>query len=366
MEIQEIQNKELWEEFLSRIGEKTFLQSWDWGEFNQKMGHKIWRFGIFENSELLGTALVLKIKARRGTFLFVPHGPLVCNKDFKQQNINGKSQGITDQQAESPDFKSQILGAMLNELKKLAKQEKASFIRIAPIWERNEKNTAIFKNLNFRQAPIHMHPELSWQLNISEPEEEILTNMRKTTRYLIKKARKNRSISVRQSSDPKNLEIFNKIYEQTAKRHSFSPFSLKYIKTQFETFLPNSQIRLFLGEHDGVALVASIAVFWQGISFYHHGASLPSKEPVSYLTQWEIIKEAKKQGCRLHNFWGIIDVDSLTPKEIEKHPWQGLTLFKKGFGGYEKPYVRTQDYIISKKYWFNFLIESIRKKIRHL
>ena len=216
MEIEEIKNKEKWENFILGIEEKTFLQSWNWGEFNQKMGHKIWRFGIFENSELLGTALVLRIKAKRGTFLFVPHGLLVYNKNSKSQNINDKSQGPIGQQAKSANFKSQVLGALLNELKKLAKQEKASFIRIAPIWERNEGNRKIFRDLGFRQAPIHMHPELSWQLDISGSEEEILMNMRKTTRYLIKKARKNRSISVRQSLDPKDLEIFNKIYEQTA------------------------------------------------------------------------------------------------------------------------------------------------------
>ncbi len=366
MKIKEIQNKESWEKFLSKIEEKTFLQSWNWGEFNQKMGHKIWRLGIFENSELLGVALVLKIKARRGTFLFVPHGPLVYSENLETQTINDKPQRPASPQTESPNIKFQILNILLNELEKLSKQEKASFVRIAPIWERNEKNAKIFKDLNFRQAPIHMHPELSWQLDISPPEEELLMNMRKTTRYLIKKAKKNHGISIKQSSDPEDLEIFNQIYEQTAKRHRFAPFSLKYVKTQFEAFLPDNQIRLFLGEDNGKTIVASVAVFWQGISFYHHGASLPSDEPVSYLSQWEIIKEAKKQGCRAHNFWGIVDPASLSPEEVKKHPWQGLTLFKKGFGGYEKPYVRTQDYIVSKKYWRNFLIESIRKKIRRL
>lgn len=344
MEIRKIQNKEAWEDFASRIEEKTFLQAWNWGEFNQKMGHKIWRLGIFENSDLSGAALVLKIQAKRGTFLFIPHGP-VCLL---------------------PNNKQLILKELLSFLKKLAEKEKASFVRIAPIWERNEENEKIFKNLGFRPAPIHMHPELSWQLNINQPEKELLMAMRKTTRYLIKKAEEDNKISIRQTSDVKDLETFNKIYGQTAKRHGFAAFSPKYIEKQFETFLPDNQVRLFLGEYENKPLVASIAVFWQGISFYHHGASLPSKAPVSYLVQWEIIKEAKKRGCQRHNFWGITDTSSLSPQEAKKHPWQGLTLFKKGFGGKEKPYVKTQDYIISQKYWLNFLIETIRKKTRGL
>ena len=31
------------------------LQSWAWGEFRQKMGQKVARFGIFENQEMIGS-----------------------------------------------------------------------------------------------------------------------------------------------------------------------------------------------------------------------------------------------------------------------------------------------------------------------
>lgn len=33
------------------IEEKTFLQSWNWGEFNKMMRDKIWRLGIYESSK---------------------------------------------------------------------------------------------------------------------------------------------------------------------------------------------------------------------------------------------------------------------------------------------------------------------------
>ena len=48
MEIKEIKNKSEWESFLIRCVKKTFLQSWNWGEFNEKMGSKIWRIGVYE------------------------------------------------------------------------------------------------------------------------------------------------------------------------------------------------------------------------------------------------------------------------------------------------------------------------------
>jgi len=61
MEIREITNKEIWENFLLKCYEKTFLDSWNWGEFNKKMGNKIWRLGIYSNEKLSSVALVIKI-----------------------------------------------------------------------------------------------------------------------------------------------------------------------------------------------------------------------------------------------------------------------------------------------------------------
>ena len=39
------------------------------GGFQKKMNNKIWRFGIFDNNNLLGIALVSKVVAKRGIFL---------------------------------------------------------------------------------------------------------------------------------------------------------------------------------------------------------------------------------------------------------------------------------------------------------
>ena len=117
-------------------------------------------------------------------------------------------------------------------------------------------------------------------------------------------------------------------------------------------------------------VAGGIFIFWQGVGFYHHGASSLKypKIPVSYLLLWEAIKEAKKRGCKKFNFWGIAPFKKTGDKEVfeKSHPWYGLSLFKTGFSGYAKEYVKTQDLVISGKYWFSFLIEKIRKMKRGL
>jgi lipid II:glycine glycyltransferase (peptidoglycan interpeptide bridge formation enzyme) len=341
VEIKEIVEKNIWENFLLQCKEKTFLDSWNWQNFNEKMARKSWRFGIYNGNNLISIFLVSKIGAKRSTFLFIPHGPVILENILLNE-------------------KKDILKIILQNLKKLASKERASFIRISPIWERTKENQEVFKELGFRLAPIHMHPEVTWELDISLSVDNILKNMRKTTRYLIRQAEKNNDIEIIKSERLDDLKYFNHIYKETGKRQKFVVYKEEYIKNEFLTFLRDKEICLFLGKYKGEVAVTAIFVFWQNGCFYHHSGSLPeyNKFPVSYLLQWEAIKEAKRRGCNVYNFWGIADRPN--------HPWAGLSLFKMGFGGEKREYVKTQDYIISQKYWINYLIEVARKIKRGL
>lgn len=337
MEIRQISDKNQWEDFLKDCYPKTFLQSWNWGEFSKLMGQKIWRLGVYHNEELLATCLIVKVKAKRGTFLMAEHGP---NIKLKVKNE-----------------KLKILENLLEELKKIAKKEKASFIRFCPIWERTDTNEEVFKSLGFRNAPIHVHPEVSWVLDLDKSEEDLLYGMRKTTRYLIRQAQKNPDIQIIKTQSLEDLEKFYQIYQETASRHNFVPFSFEFLKKQLEVFKKDNQILIFLGKYKNEIVSGAVVVYWQNGAFYHHGASLRkySKIPVSYLVQWEAIKEAKNRGCNFYSFWGI------APDNRPNHPWKGLTLFKKGFGGRKEEYVSTKDYILSGRYFVNWLIETTRK-----
>lgn len=346
LSVKEITDKNIWEEFLKKCMEKTFLNSWNWGNFQQSLGEKVWRFAVYENNALIAVAQVIKVCSRRGTFLFVPHGP------------NIKCQAL--------DIKKNVLESLLEKLKEVARQESCSFIRIAPLWQRNQKNENTFQELGFRKAALHTHPELTWQLDIAKSEDELLMAMRKTTRYLIKQGLKNPDLEIESQQNINSIAIFNKIYSTTAKRHQFVPFSIRYLENEFKAFGQDSQIMSFLAKYKGEYIAAAIVVFWQGQAFYHHGAS-SSKHPqipASYLLQWRAIQEAKNRNCSIYNFWGIVDVENAQKRK--RHPWHGLSLFKKGFGGYERAYVKTQDLPLSWKYWLTFIFEKIRKLKRRL
>lgn len=339
MEIKEITEKKEWEDFLLGCTDKTFLHSWNWGEFQNEMREKIWRFGVFKDNQLIAVAFVVKIVAKRGTFLLIPHGP-VSKKPMPE-----------------------ILEPLVLLLKDLGKKEGVSFIRINPIWKRGEGVEDEFLKLKFRKASMQMHPEASFKLDITPSGDKLLSNMRKTTRYLIRQTQKNEDIRVEKSTNIEDIKLFSKMHEEVSSRQKFTPFSIKYLTNEFSTFLKDDEILLLFGKYKGEIAAASFVVFWSGIGFYHHAASLPkfSKHSIPYLLQWEAIKEAKKRGCTLYDFWGYVN-----PKDHPSHPWAGPTLFKMGFGGKVYEYVKTYDYPLNKGYLKTWVFETVRRLKRGL
>ncbi len=330
---QEIKNKEIWEDFLSECQEKTFLQSWNWGEFQKIMGNKIWRLGAYNNEKLTAIALTVKIVAKRGTFLLIQHGPLGEN-----------------------------FAVLFEELKKIARKEKANFIRVASLLLKNKENEKMFRDLGFRPSPMHANAyEATWKLDLSLSEEELLMNMRKTTRYLIRQTMKNPDITFEKSEKLEDVEIYQKLNKEVAARQKFIPFSQEYIKNEFEVFSKDNQVLLLFGKYKGEIVAGALMVFCSGVGFYHQAASLEkyAKLSIPYLLQWEAIKEAKKRGCKMYDFWGYVD-----PKS--KHPWAGPTLFKMGFGGKPYLYVKTQDLPLSWRYWPTYIFERLRRVKRRL
>lgn len=282
----------------------SFLQSEPWEQCNRVIGSQTWR---------VQGVLVIKVDARRGAFLLVPHVSMYSK-------------------------------TLHEGLVRLARQEGCVFIRACPLMIDMLENRQIFHNLGFRRAPIHQHPEFAWILDIRPDEETLLAAMRKTTRYSIKKAQKD-GIATEISTDPADLERFWMLYDITAKRQRFVPFSKQLLNAEFRAFEQNAY--WVLAEH-----AAAMVVTTDTEAFYHHGASM-HHPTASYLVQWEAIREAKRRGFEFYNFWGVWPDDRARAQT-------GLSHFKRGFGGFEEAYVPAQDFVLSPRYWVVYAIEKAR------
>ncbi|MCX6794249.1 MAG: peptidoglycan bridge formation glycyltransferase FemA/FemB family protein [Candidatus Gottesmanbacteria bacterium] len=313
--MREIGSVQVWDSFVKEHSPMALFQSWAWGEVEKKTGNTIWRWGWYDGKRLMGVAQIEKISARLGTFLHVRHGPI--------GKIN------------------------YEDLKKLAKTERAWFIRVSPQVPPQEEKQ--YKKLGFVPAPIHaMDAELCWVLDLNKSEEDLLAGMRKTTRYETRRAQK---LGVTVDTGFKD---FLALYARTSERHGFVPH--RGIQEELEVFGNNAIV--YNAAHEGKTIASAIILFWGDEAIYHHGASIPSKVPASYLVQWEAIREAKNRGKKIYNFWGI------APDDRINHPWRGITLFKTGFGGRQMEFMHAQDYPVSPLYILPKTIELIRKRLK--
>lgn len=337
--VRPVESKQEWEAFVAACRPNTFLQSWEWGEFNRVTGNPAVRLGAYDGERLVGCALVITIKARRGSFLFCPHGPIV---------------------REGGDAAS-VLRTLVASLRDMAKRSGCAFIRFSPLLADTDEHRRLFNGLGFRPAPIHVHPELSWILDVRPAEEDLLKAMRKTTRYSIRKAESD-GVRIRMSRDPDDVETFWVVYQATVDRQNFTPFSKAYLRREFETFAEHDRAAWFFGSYNGEVISAAMVIFDGHSGYYHQGASIQKypKITASYLLQWRAIQEAKRRGCSSYNFWGI------SPENRPKHPWAGLSLFKKGFGGVAEPYVHAQDLVLRPRYWLTWALETARRIKRGL
>lgn len=325
----EISSRTVWEEFLLRFSPHALFQSWLWGDVQKKCDVKLWRFGLYEKEILHGVFQVTKVSARRGVHLHVRHGP-VCH-----------------------ELNEAHLKLIVEYLKNLARREKAWFIRINPLVSDTKEAHELLKVLGGIPSAIHaMDGEHCWVLDLSPLEEELLSQMRKTTRYEIRQKEKF-DVVVVQSQEQRYFEEFRTLYRDTSLRQGFVPHG--GIAEEFTLFAKEQQANLFLGYHEKKLVSGALILYYNDQAIYHHGASIVSKVPVSTIVQWEAIKEAKKRGMNVYNFWGIAPLDN------PKHPWRGLTLFKKGFGGREINTIHSYDFPVSPLHYITRGIETVRK-----
>jgi len=336
--LKQITNKDTWNNFIfeNEFDFYSFLASWQWWDFQKKYWKEVLRYGIYdENDNLIGLLPLIVNKAKRGTYLFAPHTPLI------KKEIN-----FFD-----------VLNWITQELKKIWKKHKANFIRFNSPIKNSKENKKEFEKLGFRDAPMHEHAEDTHLLDLRKSEEELLKNMKKGDRYYINRAIKE-GVEIVKGNTAEQKEILAKMHLEHSKKVGYHPFSEKFINYLYEIFWDNITTISARYEWKVESILMTIK-FWKTCVYYIAASDIkhPKFSP-NYLCQWEAIKKAKADGCEIYNFWGV------SPDDNPAHPIAWVTKFKRKFAWYDYSLLHAQDLVLSPKYWFNFIIETIRRKKR--
>lgn len=330
MQIKQSANKKNWETHIDKYAADALFQRWDWGEVNIRQKHDCFRFEYSENNTVFGIAQVVVVRAKRGNFLHVRHGPIL------------------------KVWKKRYFRFVMQHLKMVASEEHCVAVRISPRVEKTNALLALYASEHGVASAIHaMDAEHAWVLDITRDLDTLLAGMRKTTRYEIRKAEK-LGVTVSVSATNDSLEPFLLLYKETARRQNFVPHT--GIVEEFAVYASVGNAVCITGSVEGKAYASAVILFSGSQGIYHHGASITSSIPVSYLVQWHAIQEAKKRGMKEYNFWGI------APENEPKHPWFGLSAFKKGFGGNEVTTIHAYDFPVSWRHAVLYGIEWLRKQ----
>lgn len=327
-----------WEAAVSHFPEANFLVSWAWGQFQIRMGKQV-NYQIYKrDNQVVGTCLFTIERAKRGSYLSCPGTPVLDWQD------------------------TQLVSFWLKQVEILAKKEKLSFVRVRPQALDTPDLRQKFNQLGFNLAPMHLTADLTIQLDLTQDLEQILKQMRKNTRYEVRKAEK-LGLTSRLSTKVSDIQSFYQHQLELAEKHNFVPFSLNFLKNQFQEFVSRDQAVLVHTYDQSDQLLASAFIITYGQeAVYHYGISTPEnqKKPGAYLAQWRAIEYAKKHGCTRYNFWGV------NPKDEPNHRFAGVGTFKRGFGGQEVAYLPAHD--LPTSWWYNLVrvFETFRAKKRGL
>ena len=140
----------------------NFLQSEKWMEVNRLVGHRV----IKKTFRDKYTVYMIIKDARRGRYLEIPGGPLINWTDKK------------------------LVAEVFAEIKNVAQAENCVFVRFRPQLLDTPKNRELLEMQDAKISPMHLHAPHTVIIDLSPDEETLLANMRRQTRYEVRRSAK--------------------------------------------------------------------------------------------------------------------------------------------------------------------------------
>ena len=319
------------------------VQTWEWGDFQESQGHKVYRLGVFDQQKIVSAYTV--------SFHQIPH------TNF---SIGTLLRGPTIDQD------------MIKNVKKIAQKENAIFVKIEPddIEKIYDNKYQLLKNksilLDFpslvTSPKVAFYPH-SFIIDLTETEDQLLANMSQKTRYNIKIANRY-GVSITHSTSDEDFETYLKLLFDTTKRQGFYLHSESYHRHQWSILKSTGMVEIFLASYQGKTLAAFMIFKVKDRLFYPYGASLDLHREVMAptLLMWETIKYGQSLGLKTFDMWGC-----LGPDANASQPGFGFHRFKQGYGGNLVQFVGTYDLVINPQLYklYNF-IDKYRWKLLRL
>ena len=309
--------KERWNKFVEQKN-GFFLESWEWGIVQGKLGRQIWRL-FYPQFQTLLISYQLPLGK---SYLYAPRGPVT----EEAQAVRG----IHD---------------LLHDLKEnISKQ--IIFLRIEPALKESKVLADNLMRIGFHRS-LSAQPETTQILDLKKTEAELFNAMQYETRYAVRVAKKRGvriAVAKNLSEKRKAFKHFFRLFEETNKRHNLKAYPKNYY-WEVLSLANGCESKIFSASLDGEIVSSAIIIYFGRRAVYLYSASAHGygRFNAPTLLLWEAILESKSRGLDIFDFWGV---------SLENKKWAGITAFKKSFGGRELRYTGTWDYVFDGKWYF--------------
>lgn len=295
-----------WDNHLKQLG-GHFLQSSAWGAFQHALGRKVLQS---HDQTWAWQGTELSVPGLR--YLYLPYGPAVGS-----------------QPAEA------IASALV-----AAGEHGLDFLRLEPTGAVTEADLKAHNAIR----TVGSQPEHTWVLDLEPNIDSLRSALESGHRNRINGAAK-RGITITKTTDLAILEVFQHMLDDTAKRAGIRNHPDSYYRTLAETLVPAGAACFYIAQADGQPVSISLMYDWHDTRYYAHSGAfqeLNRKFNTTVALVWQAIIDAKADGKRHFDFWGV------APADQPNHPWAGVSAFKRAFGGRQVDYLGTWDIPLHK------------------
>lgn len=332
-----------WNEFVLKhyppVG--GFMQSWEWGMFQEKLGRKVERYFVFDEKTPVAAFTLIHQSLPFGfRYGYAARGPVVATSE------------------------EDVLVKIFETIKAWAHKHTSHFIflRLEPPIQDFPTN---LDQHDFQTPPYYIQPRHNISVPLTGTEKEILLSFHPSTRSNVGRAeRRDVTVNFQTEIGADEYEQFRNMMQDTITRNSgVNTYPHKnYFDALFEIFSKFNiatdtthglSLGIFHGYHKGKPAATHFILFFGLTATYLYGASytehLNSKVP-TYL-HWTAMQEAKRRGMQYYDLGGI-----------DAQLWPKLTEFKRQFHGEETTYVGNIDIPIRPfVYWIYNLLRNLKR-----
>jgi len=290
-----------------------FLQTCAWGRVRRRYGWQAHRLALVGPSGTRVGAQVLLRRTRAGALAYVPRGP-VC------------------------DPRGGDWPAVLGALRDWA-APRCVALRLEPHWPDAAASRDLLAGAGLREVEA-VQPRSTLRLSLDGAEDQLLAAMKQKCRYNIRLSARN-GVTVRAGTSA-DLPLFERLMDETAARDAFPRRGPGYYAAVWHELGP-TMARLYVAHLGERPLAAVLVVHCGRTATYLYGASSGEERQrmPNHALQWAAIRQAKAEGCREYDLWGVPDAvgraaqAGTAPDAVRAGSgglW-GVWGFKRGFGG---------------------------------